>query len=71
MHKTDETITSKVVLITAPLSLMSPNTSKKLRQNTPTHSPWSLPRTKGSHVSNEGRDFVTNIAPVVVDQSVK
>ena len=50
---------------------MSPNTSKKLRQNTPTHSPWSLPRTKGSHVSNEGRDFVTNIAPVVVDQSVK
>ena len=58
-------------MITAPLSLMSPNACKKLGQNTPTHSPWSLPRTKGSHVSDEGRDFVTNVAPVVVNQSVK
>ena len=58
-------------MITAPLSLMSPNTGRKTWANPLTHSPWSLPRTKGSHVSDEGRDFVTNVAPVVVNQSVK
>ena len=47
------------------------NFLEKLGQNPLTHSPWSLPRTKGSHVSDEGRDFVTNVAPVVVNQSVK
>ena len=50
---------------------MSPNTGRKTWAKPSNSLTLVFAQNKGSHVSDEGRDFVTNVAPVVVNQSVK